>query len=204
MTLRIPSRRTTSSVIFNVESVNISLSRPNSLACLDLPVNPCLLPIDDDETHNWDIRAKNGVLGGTYVFTQTIHDVTDPMAPNEVYTQSVGPVTLDPQETHDIVFSPWDGYVNMSTYNITYSTTLHEDGSASGNTRTITAGFKDRIDVAILSDSTAGDRLDNILEDLDGLGMTYTQYRMADRPTYLTSDWMCRIMTRSSYLGRRP
>ena len=177
-------------VIFNVESVNISLSRPNSLACLDLPVNPCLLPIDDDETHNWDIRAKNGVLGGTYVFTQTIHDVTDPMAPTEVYTQSVGPVTLDPQETHDIVFSPWDEYVNMSTYNITYSTTLHEDGSASGNTRTITAGFKDRIDVAILSDSTAGDRLDNILEDLDGLGMTYTQYRMADWPTYLTSDWM--------------
>ena len=49
-------------VIFDVKSVDISLSQPNKLACLDEVRLNYVLPIDSSLTHNWDISATNGVL----------------------------------------------------------------------------------------------------------------------------------------------
>ena len=59
-------------VIFDVRSVDISLSQPNKLACLDEVRLNCVLPIDSSLQHNWDISATNGVLEGDYVFYMNI------------------------------------------------------------------------------------------------------------------------------------
>ena len=64
-------------VIFNVESVDITLGKPSTLACLDDGVYACVLPIDGSLTHNWDLKATNGVLAGDYMFYMTIVDETD-------------------------------------------------------------------------------------------------------------------------------
>ena len=65
-------------VIFNVESVDITLGKPSTLACLDDGVYACVLPIDGSLTHNWDLKATNGVLAGDYMFYMTCLLYTSP------------------------------------------------------------------------------------------------------------------------------
>jgi len=64
-------------VIFDVESVNIVLETPNSLGCLKDNTLECVMPIDSSLTHDWTIRARNGVLPGDYIFNMDIFDMTD-------------------------------------------------------------------------------------------------------------------------------
>jgi len=65
-------------VIFNVESVDISIGKPDILTCHDDQSLECVLPIDSALTHSWDFQATNGVLAGDYVFYMEV--MTWPMA----------------------------------------------------------------------------------------------------------------------------
>ena len=92
-------------VIFDVKSVDISLSQPNRLACLDEIRLNCVLPIDSSLQHNWDISATNGVLEGDYVFYMNIYDET---TNSLAHTSNAGPAqTLISGQRVDLAFTPW-------------------------------------------------------------------------------------------------
>ena len=48
------------SVIFTVQSVNLSLLASNQLACWDDALLACVYPMDDVLKHEWAITARNG------------------------------------------------------------------------------------------------------------------------------------------------
>jgi hypothetical protein len=172
-------------VIFSVESVDIVMSSPNQLSCLDDVVLDCVLPIDSALTHDWEIAATNGVLQGEYTFHMSVVDLADGL---QVHTTTSGPSqVIGPHERVSISFNPWNGWQDGQEYNISYYATL-SDGSSSGNVRYFHAGFADSIDVAILSGDTT--RTATIKEDLTLLGMSYTQYDINDWDDYLDLGWL--------------
>ena len=172
-------------VIFSVESVDITLGKPDQLSCLSDVVLDCVLPIDSAKTHDWSLSATNGVLQGDYTFHMNVVDMA---SGNQVHTTTAGPSqTLSPHERTTVSFTPWNGWMDGNKYNISYYATL-PDGSTSGNERYFHAAFADQIDIAILSgDST---RVTAIKEDLVILGMTYTQYDINDWSEYLDLGWL--------------
>ena len=176
-------------VIFTVESVNITLGKPNSLACLNDVTLPCTLPIDSALTHDYEFSATNGVLAGEYRFNM---HVTEMGSGNEVYsTQANGGslTSLDSHERTTVAFTGWSGWQDGLTYNISFDAEL-ADGSPSGNIRYFHATFANSIDIAILSDPTNQGRLDNVKRDLAGMGMSYTTYTTSDWSTYFDSGWL--------------
>ena len=173
-------------VIFNVESVDITLGKPSTLACLDDGAYACVLPIDGSLTHNWDLKATNGVLAGDYMFYMTVFDETTGTQVHQA-TSSSTTTTLSSNERIDLTFPSYNTWTDGHTYNISFHAEL-ANGNPSGNVRYFHATFADQIDVAILSDSTA--RTSTIKEDLQYLGMTYTQFAINDWTTYLDSGWM--------------
>jgi len=172
-------------VIFSVESVDITLGKPDQLSCLDDVILDCQLPIDSAKMHDWSLSATNGVLQGSYTFHMTVVDTADG---SQVHTTTGGPSqTLGAHERTIVSYTPWNGWMDGHTYNISFHATL-PDGSTSGNTRYFHAGFADQIDIAILSgDST---RVSAIKEDMVLLGMTYTQYDINDWDNYLDLGWL--------------
>ena len=171
-------------VIFDVKSVEISLSQPNKLACLEEVRLNCVLPIDSSLTHNWDISATNGVLEGDYLFYMNIFDET---TNSLAHTTNAGPAqTLVPGQRIDLSFTPWAGYQDGHTYNISYHAEL-DDGTPSGDARFFHATFAEDVDIAILSDKTSG--TSTIIEDLAIMGKTYTQFTMNDWDTYFKTNW---------------
>ena len=171
-------------VIFDVKSVDISLSQPNRLACLDEIRLNCVLPIDSSLQHNWDISATNGVLEGDYVFYMNIYDET---TNSLAHTSNAGPAqTLISGQRVDLAFTPWAGYQDGHTYNISYHAEL-DDGTPSGEPRFFFATFAEDVDIAILSDKTAG--TSTIIEDLAIMGKSYTQFTMNDWDTYFKTNW---------------
>ena len=173
-------------VIFNVESVDITLGKPSTLACLDDGIYECVLPIDGSLTHNWDLKATNGVLAGDYMFYMTVYDETDGAQVHQA-SSSQTTTTLASNERIDLTFPAYNSWMDGHTYNISFHAEL-ANGNPSGNVRYFHATFADQIDVAILGDSTA--RTSTIKEDLQLLGMTYTQFGINDWTTYLDSGWM--------------
>ena len=172
-------------VIFSVESVDITLGKPNQLSCLSDVVLDCVLPIDSALTHDWSIAATNGVLQGDYTFHMSVVDDADG---TQVHNTTAGPSqTLAPQERTVVSYTPWNGWVDGHTYNISFYATL-PDGTLSGNERYFHATFADNVDVAILSGDTT--RVASIKEDLKILGMTYTQFDINDWSDYLDLGWM--------------
>jgi len=172
-------------VIFSVESVDITLGKPDQISCLDDVVFDCVLPIDSAKMHDWSHSATNGVLQGDYVFHMTVVDEADG---SQVHTTTAGPSqTLSAHQRTDVSYTPWNGWLDGHSYNISYHATL-PDGSTSGNVRYFHASFADNVDIAILSgDST---RVSAIKEDMLILGMTYTQYDINDWNNYLDLGWL--------------
>jgi hypothetical protein len=171
-------------VIFNVESVDITLGKPNVLGCLSDQVLECVMPIDSSYTHDWALQATNGVLAGDYTFNMNIYDeTTQTMA----HTTTAGPSqTLDSHQRIEVTFTPWNGWMDGHAYNISFDAEL-ANGNPSGNVRYFHATFADNVDVAILSDTSV--RTTAIKEDLNILGMSYTQYTINDWDTYLDAGW---------------
>jgi hypothetical protein len=171
-------------VIFNVESVDITLGKPNTLSCLNDQILECVMPIDSSYTHDWSFQATNGVLTGDYVFNMNIFDET---TQSMAHTTTAGPSqTLTEQQKIEVTFTPWNGWQDGHTYNISFDAEL-SNGNPSGNVRYFHATFADNVDVAILSDTSV--RTNAIKEDLNILGMSYTQYNINDWDTYLEAGW---------------
>lgn len=171
-------------VIFNVESVDISLGKPDTLSCLDDVTLACVLPIDAALKHSWDFQATNGVLDGDYVFHMDVHDLADGSLVHATTTGQA--VSLTSQQKTDVSFTPFNGWIDGKTYNISFYAKL-ANGASTGNVRYFHAGFADNIDVAILSDTST--RTSYIKEDLALLGMSYTQYQINDWNTYFDAGW---------------
>ncbi|MEL0182654.1 MAG: hypothetical protein VW872_06235, partial [Candidatus Poseidoniales archaeon] len=105
-------------VIFNVESVDISIGKPDILACHDDQSLACVLPIDSALTHSWDIQATNGVLAGDYVFYMEVTDMADG---SQAHIVDSGPaVSLQSQQKTTVSFTPWNGWMDGKTYNISF------------------------------------------------------------------------------------
>ena len=171
-------------VIFNVESVDITLGKPNTLSCLNDQILECVMPIDSSYTHDWALQATNGVLAGDYVFNMNIYDET---AGSMAHTTTAGPSqSLDSHQKIEVTFTPWNGWMDGHTYNISFDAEL-ASGAASGNVRYFHATFADHVDVAILSDTSV--RTNAIKEDLNILNMSYTQYTINDWDEYLDAGW---------------
>ena len=77
-------------VLFRVESVDISLGRPEVLSCMNDESFACTLPIDSSLTHDWSFYATNGVLAGDYTFHMGVEDITDPANPTTAHTTTSG------------------------------------------------------------------------------------------------------------------
>ena len=171
-------------VIFDVKSVDIVLSQPKRLACLDEVRLNCVLPIDSSLTHNWEMTATNGVLEGDYVFYMEVFDETTGSLAHSV---SAGPAqSLLNGQRVDLLFTPWSGYQDGHTYNISYRAQL-DDGTPSGDPVYFYATFADEVDIAILSDKTSG--TSRIIEDIAANGMSYTQFAMNDWDDYFKTNW---------------
>ena len=171
-------------VIFNVESVDISIGKPDTLACHADQTLACVLPIDSALTHSWEFQATNGVLGGNYIFYMEVTDMADG---SQAHLVDSGPAkSLQSQEKTLVSFTPWNGWLDGHTYNISFYGRL-SDGSETGNVRYFHATFANQIDVAILSDTST--RTTAIKQDLSILGMTYTQFEINDWNTYFDAGW---------------
>ena len=171
-------------VIFDVKSVDITIGEPGKLACLDEVRLNCVLPIDNSLLHDWEISATNGVLEGDYIFYMDIFDET---TNSLAHTVTAGPAqSLLSGQKVPLTFTPWDGYEDGHTYNISYRAEL-DDGTPSGEVRHFHATFARNIDVAILSDKTSG--TSTIIEDLAIMGKTYTQFYVNDWDDYFKTNW---------------
>ena len=172
-------------VIFSVEKVDIVLGQPDELSCLNDVVLNCTLPIDSALEHSWSHSAQNGVLQGEYTFHMTVVDLANG---NQVHTVTAGQSqNLGPNDRVDVTYPSWNDFEDGHTYNISFHATL-PDGSSSGNVRYFHAGFAENIDIAILSgDST---RVSAIKQDMDILGLTYTQYDVNYWDEYIDLSWL--------------
>jgi hypothetical protein len=86
--------------------------------------------------------------------------------------------------------APYSSWYDGHTYNISFFANFTQDGNSSGNERFFVIQFYDQIDVAILSNPTDQNRLQQVKNDLDEMNLTYTQLRVSDWDTYATPDWI--------------
>ena len=163
-------------------SSDVMLARPNELSCLSDQVLECTLPIDAALSHSWSFKAYNANIAEEYTFRMS---VVNSSTNAQVHSAS-NTVTMAAYDVVDVTFTPWNGWTDGGTYNISFSAVRTNDNSNVGNVRYFLATFKDTVDVAILSDSPTSE----IKSDLSILGKSYTQFAMDDWPTYLKSGWM--------------
>jgi hypothetical protein len=102
-----------------------------------------------------------------------------------------GPFDLVPHERSWANWTaPYSSWYDGHTYNISFFANFTQDGNSSGNERFFVIQFYDQIDVAILSNPTDQNRLQQVKNDLDEMNLTYTQLRVSDWDTYATPDWI--------------
>ena len=177
-------------VIFSVESVDITVGKPNTLACLIDTTYNCVMPMDSANSHQFKHSATNGVLAGDYNFFMEIVDISSGQELKASVAANNGQsIPLQPHDRTNVSYTPWNDWEDGHTYNVSFRAEL-SNGNPSGNVRYFHATMKENIDVAILSDATELGRLEKVKEDLDGMGMTYTQFSMKDWDDYLTSSWL--------------
>ena len=175
-------------MIFEVASVDVTLMRPNVLDCVEDVSMPCAYPIDNAKTHQFEMELINGVLEGDYNVYMQITDIDTGTAEAPIASTN-SPQTLAPHARTNASFQPYTGWQDGHTYNVQFYAELI-DGTPSGNMRNFTITFYDDIDVAILSGTTGQNRLTKVKQDLDSMGMTYTQFRPGDWDAYFDDDWL--------------
>ena len=181
-----------SRLIFEVASVDVQLLRPDVLSCVTENSVGCVYPIDQVENHAFSMDLINGVLEGDYNIKLT---VTDLATGSVVYDDSSAesPITLAPHQRSQATWasvSPTNGWTDGGDYHFSFHAVLAADGTSSGNTWDFNITMVDSVDVAILTGHNDQQRLTNVIEDLDAMGMTYTQYSSADWDRYITPTWM--------------
>ena len=177
-------------IVFNVASVDVVLRAPDVLSCVEESIS-CSYPIDSVRGHDFHIEMNNGVLAGDYNIKMDIVDMsTGNSVPGAPFTSVDNLISLEPQQAANTSWiNAYNGWEDGKTYNITFYAEL-ADGTPSGNTHFYHITFEDEIDVAILSGPTDQNRLKTVREDLQAMGMTYTQFKPDDWSTYATDDWL--------------
>ena len=164
-------------------SSDVSIGKPNNPECVSDQTLECVLPIHTSISHEWSISVYNANVQESYNFHIDItDDSTGIIVDSDTYS-----MTMAANDYDTITFSTWNGWVNGTSYTITFHAT-RSDGSSVGNTRYFSATFQDRVDIAILSESTYG--VYGIKTDISLLGLSYTQFNMDDWDNYFNSDWL--------------
>ncbi|MBI31481.1 MAG: hypothetical protein CMB72_02635 [Euryarchaeota archaeon] len=178
-------------IVFNVASVDVLLRAPDVLSCVEESI-PCSYPIDSVRGHDFNIEMTNGVLAGDYNIKMDIVDMStgNSVSSGSGFTSVDGLISLEPQQAANTSWiNPYNGWEDGKTYNLSFYAEL-ADGTISGNTHYYHITFEDNIDVAILSGPTDANRLKTVREDLQAMGMSYTQFKPEDWSTYATDDWL--------------
>ena len=176
-----------SRVIFEVASVDVTLYRPDVLDCVEDATYDCVYPIDQALNHQFTVPLSNGVLAGDY---NIYLDVVDSLGSTVSSTTSTNsPITLSSHENSEATFQPYSGWQDGETYAMRFYAKLI-DGTPSGNEQNFTISFADSVDVAILSNPTDQNRLESVKQDMQSMGLTYTQFRQSDWDNYLVSGWL--------------
>jgi len=183
-----------SRLIFEVASVDVQLLRPDVLSCVTENSVGCVYPSDSVENHAFSMDLINGVLDGDYNIKLTVTDTT---TGSVVYdsTSDEGQMSLVAHERSTATWAsvePADGtgWNDGTEYHFRFHAELVADGTNSGNTWDFNITMVEDVDVAILTGHNDQQRLTNVIEDLDAMGLTYTQFSSADWGRYITSTWM--------------
>ncbi len=177
-------------IVFDVASVDVLLRPPDVLSCVE-EIIPCSYPIDDAKNHDFSLSLDNGVLAGDYNIKMSVVDTsTNTPVTGSPFNSESGLISLTPHERTNVSWiAPFNGWQDGTVYNLSFFAEL-ADGTPSGNTHYFNILFEDNIDVAILSAPTDQDRLKTVREDLEAMGMTYTQFKPDDWANYVNSDWI--------------
>jgi len=170
-------------VVFTVKSVQMVLSSSNYLDCVDDVTYACYYPIDSSKLHTFDMLASNGVISGTYEFNLEIEDSTGAV----VFNESTSQYQMGANEGRKITLPVFNNWIDGEEYKVSFKAYNVALGKQSGNELNFTAVFASNIDVAILSSSNGQNRLENVKKDLQGLGLTYTQFNMNEWGTWDTN-----------------
>ena len=183
--------------MFSIASADITLMQPDILDCTTDITYACVYTTNKDKsgaygesTHDFVLPLLNGVIEAEYQLTMKIVDLDTGQT---VYEENAdnGPFDLVPHQRDWANWTaPYDRWVDNHTYNISFYATFTDDGNSSGNERFFEIKFYDQIDVAILSNPTDQNRLQQVKNDLNAMNMTYTQLRVSDWDTYATPDWI--------------
>ena len=184
-------------IMFSIASADITLMQPDILDCTTDITYACVYTTNKDKsgaygesTHDFVLPLLNGVIEAEYQLTMKIVDIDTGQT---VYEENAdnGPFDLVPHQRDWANWTaPYDRWVDNHTYNISFYATFTDDGNSSGNERFFEIKFYDQIDVAILSNPTDQNRLQQVKNDLNAMNMTYTQLRVSDWDTYATPDWI--------------
>jgi len=177
------------SIIFSIASADITLMQPDILECVSDITYKCAYTFDDTSEHSFSVPLLNGVIAGEYELTMKIVDMNTGQT---VFEQAAdnSPFDLDPHARDFANWTtPYTEWYDNHQYNISFFATLYESGNSSGNDRFFEIDFFESIDVAILSNPTDQNRLQRVKEDLQSMGMTYTQLQVGDWERYATADW---------------
>jgi len=177
-------------IIFSIASADITLMQPDILECVSDITYKCVYTFDSVSEHSFSVPLLNGVIAGEY---ELMMKVVDMNSGQTVYEQSAdnGPFNLDPHARDFANWStPYSGWYDGHEYNISFYAILTEDGEQSGNDRYFEIEFKNNVDVAILSNPTDQNRLQRVKQDLESMGMSYTQLMTDDWERYATENWL--------------
>ena len=177
-------------IIFSIASADITLMQPNILECVSDITYKCVYTFDSVSEHSFSVPLLNGVIAGEH---ELMMKVVDMDSGQTVYEQSAdnGPFNLDPHARDFANWStPYSGWYDGHEYNISFYAILTEDGEQSGNDRYFEIEFNNNVDVAILSNPTDQNRLQRVKQDLESMGMSYTQLMIDDWERYATENWL--------------
>jgi len=171
--------------------------QPDILDCTTDITYACVYTTNKDKfgaygssSHDFVLPLLNGVIEAEYQLTMKIVDEDTGQTVYEE-TSDNGPFDLVPHERSWANWTaPYSSWYDGHTYNISFFANFTEDGNSSGNERFFVIQFYDQVDVAILSNPTDQNRLQQVKNDLDAMNMTYTQLRVSDWNTYATPDWI--------------
>ena len=177
-------------IIFSIASADITLMQPDILECVSDITYKCVYTFDSVSEHSFSVPLLNGVIAGEY---ELMMKVVDMNSGQTVYEHSAdnGPFNLDPHARDFANWStPYSGWYDGHEYNISFYAILTEDGEQSGNDRYFEIQFQNSVDVAILSNPTDQNRLQRVKQDLESMGMSYTQLTVEDWERYATENWL--------------
>ena len=184
-------------IMFSIASADITLMQPDILDCTTDITYACVYTTNKNEfgvygssSHDFVLPLLNGVIEAEYELTMRIIDEGTGQTVYEENSDN-GPFDLVPHERSWANWTaPYSSWYDGHTYNISFFATFTQDGNSSGNERFFVIQFYDQIDVAILSNPTDQNRLQQVKNDLDAMNLTYTQLRVSDWNSYATPDWI--------------